>query len=1561
MTPELDSISIPEPQTKGPECSTNAVLESAVPGCLTELPPAPEQPKTTFDLKADTDDAQSTDAVDAAVAAATEPIEADADTTAEAAVDAVDATSDATEATDEAASDATAETKAEAAADAADATNATTEAAAEVASAADAKVEVDADEADAEAMVEAEVEADAAAEADESDVDSDEVTLADERRTLIKRVVQIRKQQMEYKAERTAAFDHWLLQHQEARTCSLVLKPELADVLAQRPVGLAQVNALRKALRSHPIALVEESLQESTHGRSLRETLHCDYQAFILGQLKLNECQAYYHICLSSLGDNPIEPTGSCYEPRGLINWARALEQSPYQLADYVSCAWDETDLAAFECCDYELGEKPKPNDVQLALMALEQRSRNLTLEMRPPLDAISQLLNYLDPSVCGIILRKLQPLFLCDSCGFVEGVADLGRTMIDCDYPLVKLLALEDDEPGQAEEFLRQSERPLTGALRKLAERNDELWAQEQAEAEGELPAETESGTAQESASAADKANDSLFDNYDPSTDDFDPAGAELEAMRQYELKVQAEAEAKAQAEAKARALAQAEAEIVATLKPYNYRGIPEAYAQVGLELLTPEPVYQEFRKADITPLPAFCMADAETWKDRDGMTVWRVVGKQRYGTREMGMFYVELLRPVFVNGFHPECWYGCRRGTTVYTYVYPEAIRECDAQGVPQAQIIGADDLASAPRVEWFIEESLTREQLSEHFLRPAVVKAELAYFRENWLDTNVGSGFAVSTDPHSGAYYGYETPEDLARVELSAEDLAAEYAPLQFDQLSLEQIVVASTTPTTAHPYGLVAEVGLSGYVNCLNYLKAKACQCTHDSTQFARCQQLIAALEPKLSETSIDLQDYADRVLNFRVSCDFTNLGSGVGLVKRELGACDWVANQAQLNFLLEARRAALAVQRDLKELKTLCTGLPYYEPHLQRTEAWGHALSEVQRLQLQAGQAVFNYPCAVPEGKLPPMLSAKEDALLRRNRACLAGQHYPSGLTVSMCLPPSYKFMGYDCFTPLYLKRSAQPLAPKPLLIDLQRGIMTQGAYWAEHVAQSYGTLSEGACISLVRPVLTNEVDPKCWYGAFPGRDPGTVIVPEAIKSCNAEGIPNALVLREGGYDSQFAKPLIAQLLGAKASELSSQLVSAELAATIRANFERDWRDDNAGKGFEVTTDSTLPEFYGYPDVLGSLTRADVDHFCLGHTDPEIENYNAESQRVGALIPGAGLIYFDQLMLEQIYTAPLEPCAGFYYGPVAHIAFPDVINALTIISEFMMPDPCCSEDRKAQLQLAFDQVESLLKDTAPRVAWFAESALTFQASCAFTNGNLRERQVDPDLLHCDWVANRAQLWQLFTARRANQVAKLWYQVMIALLVKAEVPVPAVAEDAHSCLGLQYEHQRHAQLLAGQCYCDYGTLPMLPQQRLIAEMNPEDNQRFISNRYRYEARKLGLAPDADERTVFKTLHEHAQSYDQELARTFARNRGEDQEQAVLYGSAPKNVESVLKSTLDLGLEMTSDVGKRVRKYVDENLLDVTVKDLSGEVGAKVKDLIDSGSSKVSDLFGRFIKRK
>ena len=133
------------------------------------------------------------------------------------------------------------------------------------------------------------------------------------------------------------------------------------------------------------------------------------------------------------------------------------------------------------------------------------------------------------------------------------------------------------------------------------------------------------------------------------------------------------------------------------------------------------------------------------------------------------------------------------------------------------------------------------------------------------------------------------------------------------------------------------------------------------------------------------------------------------------------------------------------------------------------------------------------------------------------------------------------------------------------------------------------------------------------------------------------------------------------LLGTKAAELGSQLVTAELAASVRANFERDWRDDNLGPGFAIVNDPSNPEFYGFPDAFGSMTRADSDHFCLGQCDSQIENYNAQCQQIGAIMPGYGLIYFDRLTLELIYTAPLTPNAEYHYGSAAQIAFLDVTD------------------------------------------------------------------------------------------------------------------------------------------------------------------------------------------------------------------------------------------------------------------------------------------------------------
>lgn len=418
-----------------------------------------------------------------------------------------------------------------------------------------------------------------------------------------------------------------------------------------------------------------------------------------------------------------------------------------------------------------------------------------------------------------------------------------------------------------------------------------------------------------------------------------------------------------------------------------------------------------------------------------------------------------------------------------------------ECDAQSVPLVQIIGADDLAATPHVEYFIEESLKRDALSEHLLSPEVVKAELAFFHENWLDCNAEYGFALSSDPHGGSYNGYAMPEELECAGFTAEELASEYVELNFDQLSLEQLVVASTTATVTPPYGLVAEVGLTGYVNGLNYLKAKTCRCTQDPAQFACYQQLIAALQAKLAVASIDLQRYANLRIKFEISCDIVNVCYVMRPVERDLGSCEWVANKALLNFLIEARRAALNLQRDLKDLQPLYTGHMYYKPRLQLTESWGEVLALVQQQQLRAGKAAWSYPCALPQGKLLPMLSTTENALLRHNHLHFTGQHYASGLDMYAPLSPRYECMNYQCVTPLYLKRSAQPLATKPLLSDLQRAIMTQGSYWSEHVVQSYGMIELGAVISLVRPVLINQVNPQCWYGVFPGKEPGAVIVP----------------------------------------------------------------------------------------------------------------------------------------------------------------------------------------------------------------------------------------------------------------------------------------------------------------------------------------------------------------------------------------------------------------------------------------------------------------------------------
>lgn len=192
---------------------------------------------------------------------------------------------------------------------------------------------------------------------------------------------------------------------------------------------------------------------------------------------------------------------------------------------------------------------------------------------------------------------------------------------------------------------------------------------------------------------------------------------------------------------------------------------------------------------------------------------------------------------------------------------------------------------------------------------------------------------------------------------------------------------------------------------------------------------------------------------------------------------------------------------------------------------------------------------------------------------------------------------------------------------------------------------------------------------------------------------------------------------------------------------------------------------------------------------------------------------------------------------------------------------MLTDQNCDEVRCAQLQQSVDQIATLLQESSSQVAWLAESILTFQTSCALTNGNEYGRQVNPDIVRCDLVAKCAQYWMLITARRVNLNTKRWYQAMLTALAEIKVPLPDVEEDASSYLGLQYEYARHAGLFSGQYCCNYSTLLAQPQQRLIAMMSLEDNEHFMQNRYRYETHKLGLTAGADEHAVLRTLHEHA----------------------------------------------------------------------------------------------------
>ena len=178
------------------------------------------------------------------------------------------------------------------------------------------------------------------------------------------------------------------------------------------------------------------------------------------------------------------EQAAAHYAPITLRNWAYQFTGAPEAQLTY---AWDLADLSHFECCDYELPQQPKAYDVKRTCLALSERAQCVTLEAQQAINDLSLSISRMQPRHLGPALTKINPLFQLDGVGFIQGLAQLGRSIAQ-HYPLVPLMApgiSATDASNQAEQvkdYLKSTELKLKGKLRKQAECND---AQFQAELE--------------------------------------------------------------------------------------------------------------------------------------------------------------------------------------------------------------------------------------------------------------------------------------------------------------------------------------------------------------------------------------------------------------------------------------------------------------------------------------------------------------------------------------------------------------------------------------------------------------------------------------------------------------------------------------------------------------------------------------------------------------------------------------------------------------------------------------------------------------------------------------------------------------------------------------------------------------------------------------------------------------------------------------------------------------------------------------------------------------------
>ena len=1459
----------------------------------------------------------------------------------------------------------------------------------------------------------------------------EELTLAVKRVQRLAQLAVVNAEHRTHLRERKERFERWRNEH-PAQEAPSRLKPELsAKLTGAFPPSAAQVNVLGKSLRAHPITLVPEAQQETTHCRTPEQQLVCDYNALVLQHLKPAARALHFNICLSALlKDTDQSPISA--EPLEFLRWARG-----FQGEAALTRPWSVDDLSAFECCDYELPERPKAYDLKRTLLALSQRAACVDLVLQPALNDLSLFVGNLQPRSAGTFLRKLNPLFTQDSNGFIAGLAALGQSVPE-QYAVAALLELEpqaDLTPDEAcawaqdqvVSLLKSSEGKLRGKLRKLAARNDAAFlaalAPEPDPDDPDKPPRggasvptvgdgDDAGDADVSADAAvwDEA-EATDEGYDAETGEDDiPEDAEVEAAAEWcdteagetvedeavaaevaegdavvaadaaaeESAVVAGAETEGAGAAVEEAVAEAETQPV-ELPPYEDGGVADAYKYKGLKLLDPDLPHLRMGQAYVcSELPVLEGKVTYSYEAED-QRLWHAVAGPIYGTQTLGaaeQWAIELWQPVLVNAQNPERWFGARRGSEPFTWVLPQAITVCDEQGVPQAQVESVATQGQSPRVEWLITEHLSAEELPSYFLTADATATVLSGFAGAWRDTNLGKGYPVCTDPKSADYLEAEPVAD------KASDGAVMEAAFAYDELFLEQLVVSSVVASTAHPYGMVADFGLTQYVNVLRYLKAEAC--AQHGASFAAYPARIAQLETKLGAAALHVHWFADRCLNFGLSCDLVNQGFSPQLVVRALGACGWVYNKAQYDLLMEARRALAQVLRDVAELTELCRHQPQRPLFLTADEPLGAHLIACRRAELEQGHAYF-YPAALksmPAGRFPPLMDAADNARFLANRAATT-QPQRELWIMPQLMPQPMERITCDVITPLY----ATYQAPQFYALSLDRRDLTQvisELFWELHLAQDYGTQPNFGSVSLIRPFITNHLDAACWYGCRKFGN-GTYVRVEAIRSFDPEGVPHVLVAGANSYHLG-ANVLLEQLLpqAERGADWAERQVTADVGARLRVAFATDWRDTNQGQGFAVTADYHSSAYLGW-DECGSVSEEANAHFNLGLSVMQLSQEHERAQRE----PHEALTWlpllktplaWDQLRLEDIYTADPRVTPEHPYSVLAAIAFPDVINALHLAdikrNELLLPDVT-----RERITVMVGEVEALLREACTLAQWYADRVLNFRASCHLTNGT---HSVVIDHHQCRWVQNKAQYWFLMEARWAEVEILHRLDLMQQLVARQNLPWPSAHEERRAEVGLCYDYARHQQVMAGATAFDLRKLPPCPQGKLPPCLSPEDDARFVANRYRYEAQKLG-ATELSDVTVLRTLAEAATAQDQQIAQAQAKARGEDAAAAELYLSKPK-AEPELSDLMQREFERKlQETGARVKHLIDQdlpeakvkvmNLLDQNMpeasarikdliasgKDMSDEVSTKVKHVTGELSSKVSGLVGRFLNQR